>query len=701
MGTRQLGPVVFVSLSISLCAAAVLAAVALSNLPIVAAQAPASGGSAYTAIADSGDVYIIPPDTDVGIPLPPGDGFLLDDLVTVSIFQPFADPPWFPNGWAPLLCPRKKAPANNQAATVRAIGDPDDWGLYFWSCVIDPNPEQPIIWHATGPDAAFESERTGTYGAWVDYYYIPYDEWATDYSGDIRVFDAELTLNGTPDASEESPGAFMALDSPGKLLTLTMTPADPDTAMPDEAPQNDPNRKFHEGQAHERRAPYTVTLTAGTAVSIWSDPPGENPLTDLVWGWKKVGQTETYVEQEPPYPAHLWVVPEDVGAGDLEVTLQYNTINECPDWAPDRGGDGTNIARDRVKVSVIAVQLWVNGTDTFSDDYVVKQKEPQAEPLPANVPAGATDNHIPLTVKLLGPQGTTCHLKLSHTSTGSGHVRFTKEDGAEIPPEGIPITVGAPPLNVRIYGTDPSSALNDVEIQARTVETGNDVCGYEYVTVVWFNEADLHFRGSDCQGQGLTEHSTATFKRFASWLRNEVGMEIYPKPLDWDWDRAQGQMEIRCQPNPDVKLTPDLTWDIKRDWSCAYWGPGVGGTLAKHVRAGEYTWAYDDYLPGTDEDSDQNDGLTSIMVIDGPGFGDANAGLPYTAQCRFNWKSKFHEWIEVKIGGKWYVCSPYKDWRCIMHLEFKGQQQGWGYANGINEIVPGTIGGFAHDWNDD
>jgi hypothetical protein len=238
-------------------------------------------------------------------------------------------------------------------------------------------------------------------------------------------------------------------------------------------------------------------------------------------------------------------------------------------------------------------------------------------------------------------------------------------------------------------------------IQARTVETGDDLCGSEDLTVVWFDGEDLHFRGSDYQGQGLTDGSTATFTKFASWLRNQVGIQIYAKPLDWDWDRAQGQMEIRCQPKPNVRLTPNLTWDIKREWSCAFWGPGVGTTLDKVVKAGAYGWAYDDDPANQDEDLDQNDGLTSLFVIDGPGFGDPNSGLPYTDQCRFSWKSKFHEWIEVKIGGKWYVCSPYKNWRCIMHLEFKGQQEGWWQGNGINEIVPGTIQGFAADWNDD
>ena len=66
---------------------------------------------------------IIPPDTDIGIPMPPGDGFLLDGFVYVSVYQP-SGPPNNEPPHAPLLCPRKKPPSNNQAALVVADGSP-------------------------------------------------------------------------------------------------------------------------------------------------------------------------------------------------------------------------------------------------------------------------------------------------------------------------------------------------------------------------------------------------------------------------------------------------------------------------------------------------------------------------------------------------------------------------------------------------
>jgi len=163
---RGLGPVGFVSVSISLCAAAVLAALALSNVRGVTAQASASGGSgsAYAVLPDSSDLYIIPPDTDIGIPMPPGEG-LLEEFVEVWVIQP----PQTPDNALPLLCPRKKPPANNQKALVRARGDPD-WGAYSWSCTTDPNAQPPVVWQATGPEALFESQKTGTYNPLVDYF---------------------------------------------------------------------------------------------------------------------------------------------------------------------------------------------------------------------------------------------------------------------------------------------------------------------------------------------------------------------------------------------------------------------------------------------------------------------------------------------------------------------------------------------------
>jgi hypothetical protein len=309
-------------------------------------MASASGGPAPAKTAIVGaDQYIIPPDTDIGLPMPPGDDFL-EEFVEVWVYQPSGPP----NNWSPLLCPRKKMPDNNQTTQVRANGDPQG-GDYYWSGG---------GWTATGPEPFFNSASTGDYIAHV-HYEVQGEGEADDDSGYIHVFDAELTLDGTPDNTEDSPGAFLAKGSARKLLTLTTVPADPDGVMPD---------GFQEGQPHNDRAPYTVTLSRGGAVEIYSQPTGGQHLTGdaLEWGWKYNPQTQKYVEQNPPYPTQLYVEPVSAGSGDLELTLIYRTVNECPGWAPDTGGSGTDRTTDRVKVTVVDAQV---ESVTFVSDHGV------------------------------------------------------------------------------------------------------------------------------------------------------------------------------------------------------------------------------------------------------------------------------------------------------------------------------------------
>jgi hypothetical protein len=103
-----------------------------------------------------------------------------------------------------------------------------------------------------------------------------------------------------------------------------------------------------------------------------------------------------------------------------------------------------------------------------------------------------------------------------------------------------------------------------------------------------------------------------------------------------------------------------------------------------------------------DEDLTQNPTLTEILEIDGPGWGTATYGLNYTENFRFSMKGKFQDWVEVKIGTKWYVCSKYKNWRMIMHVKYQDATSGWVQdASKTNLIDSGTISEFAEDWSED
>jgi hypothetical protein len=305
-------------------------------------------------------------------------------------------------------------------------------------------------------------------------------------------------------------------------------------------------------------------------------------------------------------------------------------------------------------------------------------------------PAGATDNHIPMKIRLKSPLGSSCKVKLS--STGAGGIDIKKTNGSAYPAGGEDVTVGTD-LEVHIFGTSASSALDDVTIAAEADETGSCSLGEEDLTVIWVDGSNMSFRGSAEQGQDLTSCSAAKFTNFQSWRYNKVGKFIYHKPTGSNYDFARYQMELKNQVSPDHVIS-DAEWDIKREVSGVFWGPGSGSLSPTYK--GETDWAADDSY-NTDEDLEQNSGCTEIFSIDSPG----RNYLPYTSSYRYTQKAKFREWVEVKIGTKWYVCSPYKEWRMIMHVKFQDGTSGWVEdTSKTNEIVLGTISGFAGTWSE-
>jgi len=253
-------------------------------------------------------------------------------------------------------------------------------------------------------------------------------------------------------------------------------------------------------------------------------------------------------------------------------------------------------------------------------------------------------------------------------------------------------------LEVYIFGTTASSDINDVKITATTDKTGSRVCGEEDLTVIWVEGSNMSFRGSAQQGQDLTLCSCAEFTNLDAWLQNKVGKFIYHKPTGSNFDASVHQMELKIQISPNVVIS-DVEWDIRREASIAYWGPGPD-PRSRVIFKGPSDWDGDD-SGNTDEDRDQNSDCKEIFSIDGPGWGDSGSGLPYTAGYKYSEKNKFREWVQVKIGTKWYVCSPYKEWRSIMHIKFQDATAGWVEdTSKTNEIVVGTISGFAGSWSE-
>ncbi|MHC4867921.1 MAG: hypothetical protein ACYTEX_27945 [Planctomycetota bacterium] len=212
--------------------------------------------------------------------------------------------------------------------------------------------------------------------------------------------------------------------------------------------------------------------------------------------------------------------------------------------------------------------------------------------------------------------------------------------------------------------------------------------------MIWVDGSDMSFRGSAQQGQALTACSDANFTDFHTWEYDKVGKFIYPKSeIGGSTDAAYNNMEMKCTISPD-EIISDVEWDIRRETSAAQWA----GTdpRSRNVLKGATDWAGDD-AGNSDEDRTQNTGCKEIFVIDGPGA----EGLPYLTGYKYSLKGKYREWVQVKIGSKWFVCSPYKEWRCIIHVKYKDATNGWVYdTSSTNEIVLGTISGFAGSWSE-
>jgi hypothetical protein len=131
----------------------------------------------------------------------------------------------------------------------------------------------------------------------------------------------------------------------------------------------------------------------------------------------------------------------------------------------------------------------------------------------------------------------------------------------------------------------------------------------------------------------------------------------------------------------------------------AYWGPGTD-PRPRTVFKGETDWADDDSV-NADEYLTQCPDCKKIFVIDCPGWGDSNGGLSYTMGYKYSEKNKFREWVEVKIGNDWFVCSQYREWCSIMYVKFEDAANGWiEDTSKTNEIVVGTISGFASSWSE-
>jgi len=86
------------------------------------------------------------------------------------------------------------------------------------------------------------------------------------------------------------------------------------------------------------------------------------------------------------------------------------------------------------------------------------------------------------------------------------------------------------------------------------------------------------------------------------------------------------------------------------------------------------------------------------MRIDLPGY----VGLALQNNFRYSEKSRFEHYLEVKIGGKWYVLSETAVWHVITHVVYDNAQGKYIWVAGANknEILDGAGGLVGFPAND-
>jgi hypothetical protein len=493
-----------------------------------------------------------------------------------------------------------------------------------------------------------------------------------DLDTDINV-DGIIDEENDDDPYETDPGGYIAANGDRKLIKMNVEPVNINYDYEDTI--------------------VWVQITYDNADIYTAQTGGNNCEGDITW------YLDSYYDRVAfNYYINngLYIQATNASASlkDIEVALIYYDSYSC-----------TEIDSDTVNFTAIKTGLLVNNTESQTDDYLVLQKPEGIRPDPMLNPgqtAGPNDNHIPTKIHLEGPTGFSCIVKLTDSGggTGVGDITIKKADGSSYPSGGVTVTVGTD-LDVKIYGTTASSNLNDVSITAKTDKTGDSICKQEDLTVIWISGSNMNFRGSNQQDQSLTSCSAVKFHKPTNVFEDKVGKFNYLLPYNGLFKQYsfRNQMEISNQISPNKDIS-DVVWDIKREVNRVKWGPGSGTLPPMYIPIGSGSGWYPDDNYNTDEDLEQNTDCLNIFVIDNPG--EEVVGSVNDAGKRYIYKAKFHEWVQVTIGGKVYVCSPYVNWRSIIHTKCPDNTTGWIWdTTKTTEIVTGTIDGWAETWSED
>lgn len=358
------------------------------------------------------------------------------------------------------------------------------------------------------------------------------------------------------------------------------------------------------------------------------------------------GANAHLVDTADGWDAKILAITPSSGVGDA-------WIHVSADYHPWVGSPASILSTAEGSASPTAI-----GVVLSSDAYVVKTKPTGARVEPVRTPAGFTDNRSMLDVYLEGPPYVQATVSLS--AAGGGTVTLDPSSFCLATGHWQPVTM---------FGTGESAALNDVVIEATTNLTGDQICGRTNLTVLWCR--DPAFRGSDSPGK--------------SWYGPALGLSIQNANLASA--AMLSAMQILFTPSPNCVL-PEVSWDIKRERKTHVWSNGVT------MNPMDDSWTGDD-ANDNDERLTQTAADTLLKVFDQLALG--NSG---TQSGTRTLKASMREWMEVSIGGKWYVCSDYKPWHSIMHAKNDSSQNTLWHWIGVNEIVTGEIQGNSSSWGE-
>lgn len=123
------------------------------------------------------------------------------------------------------------------------------------------------------------------------------------------------------------------------------------------------------------------------------------------------------------------------------------------------------------------------------------------------------------------------------------------------------------------------------------------------------------------------------------------------------------------------------------------------------------SWVFDGSNGGVEgkDLNAQTNGNNGVLRFDSPSGGWK---FPVPDGCTATWKKKFTEWLEVKIGSKWYILSQPQLWHAIGHVKFDTASGHWQFVPDTKDKVNNEVRkdasedqcplkGFSDGWKND